>query len=36
MLQKYFEELSDARIKGRIKHNLLEIIVMTMRGGQRV
>lgn len=30
MLQKYFEKLSDVRVLGRTRHNLLEIVVMTI------
>lgn len=30
MMQKYFEDITDKRQQGKIKHNLLEIIVMTI------
>lgn len=30
MLQKYFEALTDSRQSGKVKHNLLEIVVMTL------
>ena len=30
MLKKYFESVSDVRVEGRIKHNLLETIVLTI------
>jgi len=30
VLQKYFENVTDVRVKGRIKHDLLEVIVMTI------
>lgn len=30
MLREYFRELSDSRQAGKVKHNLLEIIVMTI------
>jgi len=30
MLQEYFETLTDVRVKGRIRHDLLEILVMTI------
>lgn len=30
MIQKYFEEITDKRQQGKIKHNLLEMVVMTI------
>ena len=30
MLQKHFEALTDKRQNGKVKHNLLEIVVMTI------
>jgi len=30
MLQKFFETLSDNRQQAKVKHNLLEIVVMTI------
>ena len=30
MMKKYFEELSDSRQQGKIKYNLVEVVVMAI------